>query len=53
MASSSNINIMGEVSALTEFPEARFSFVGGVLQVVTCSGDAETRPIMVHYCPAV
>jgi hypothetical protein len=34
----------GGVSALTEHPQTRFSFVDGVLRVVTCSANAETYP---------
>ncbi len=38
--------MIGEVSALIEHPEPRLSFVGGVLQVVTCSDNADTCPMI-------
>ena len=38
--------ISGEVSALVEHPETRSSFVDGVLQVVTCSTNADTCAVL-------
>ncbi len=44
----------GGVPALIEHPATRFSFVGGVLQVVTCSINAGTCPVnFKSYCSVV
>ncbi len=43
----------GEVSALIEHPETRFSFIDGVLQVVTCSINADTCPMSDKSLPAL